>query len=136
MSGLGHTVQGTSGNVHDVLEGNSVLHGQEIDAYGDACYQCIHKRPDAKLGVRWHVAMRPCKRWPLDKSDSLDRLTDQVKKAKAGIRSKVEYPFRVIKRQFRYCFDKKFSKMLNMAKIGEKFIKELFKNCCTFNKFN
>jgi IS5 family transposase len=35
-----------------VLEGNSVLHGQEVDAYGDAGYQGIHKRPDAKLGVR------------------------------------------------------------------------------------
>ena len=101
-SGLVHTVRGTSGNVHDVLEGNSLLHGQEVDAYGDAGYQGIHKRPDAKLGVTWHVAMRPGKRRALDKSDPLDQLTDQVEKAKAGIRAKVEHPFRVIKRQFGY----------------------------------
>ena len=46
--------------------------------------------------------MRPGKRRALDKSDPLDQLTDQVEKAKAGIRAKVEHPFRVIKRQFGY----------------------------------
>jgi IS5 family transposase len=46
-SGLVHTVRGTSGNVHDVTEGNSLLHGQETDAFGDARYQGIEKRPDA-----------------------------------------------------------------------------------------
>jgi IS5 family transposase len=62
----------------------------------------IHKRPDAKSCVTWHVAMRPGKRRALDKSDPLDQLTDRVEKAKAGIRAKVEHPFRVIKRQFGY----------------------------------
>jgi IS5 family transposase len=65
-SGLVNTVRGISGNVHDMLEGHSLLHGQEVDAYGDAGYQGIHKRPDAKLGVTWHVAMRPSKRRTLD----------------------------------------------------------------------
>ena len=72
--GLVHTVRGTSGNVHDVLEGNSLLHGQEEDAYGDAGYQGVDKRPDANADVTWHIA----------------------------IRAKVEHPFRVIKRQFGY----------------------------------
>lgn len=58
-SGLVHTVRGTSGNVHDVIEANSLLHGQEIDAFADAGYQGVDKRPDAKSGVRWHVAMCP-----------------------------------------------------------------------------
>ena len=35
-SGLVHTVRGTSGNVSDVVEGNSLLHGKEADAFGDA----------------------------------------------------------------------------------------------------
>jgi hypothetical protein len=35
-SGLVHTVIGTSGNVADVVEGNSLLHGQETDGFGDA----------------------------------------------------------------------------------------------------
>jgi IS5 family transposase len=101
-SGLVHTVRGTSGNVHDVIEGNSLLHGQEEDAYGDAGYQGADKRPDAKADVAWHIAMRPGKRRALDKNDPRDALTDKIEKAKAGIRAKVEHPFRVIKRQFGY----------------------------------
>lgn len=101
-SGLVHTVRGTSGNVHDVVEGNSLLHGQETDAFGDAGYQGIEKRPDAKAGVTWHVAMKPGKRRALDKEEVIDAMLDQVEKIKAGIRAKVEHPFRVIKRQFGY----------------------------------
>ena len=100
--GLVPTVRGTSGNVHDVLEGNSLLHGQEEDAYGDSGYQGVDKRPDAKAGVAWHIAMWPGKRKALDKSDARDALTDKIEKAKAGRRAKVEHPFRVIKRQFGY----------------------------------
>jgi IS5 family transposase len=101
-SGLVHTVRGTSGNVHDVTEGNSLLHGEETQAYGDAGYQGVDKRPDANPKVTWHVAMRPGKRKLLDKSNAADALIDQAEKLKAGIRAKVEHPFRVIKRQFGY----------------------------------
>ncbi|KGW18154.1 transposase DDE domain protein [Burkholderia pseudomallei ABCPW 1] len=101
-SGLVHTVRGTSGNVNDVLEANSLLHGEETDAFGDAGYQGVHKRPDVRAGVSWHVAMKPGRRRTLDKSKPLDALIDQIERIKAGIRAKVEHPFRVIKRQFGY----------------------------------
>ena len=58
-SGLVHTVRGTSGNVGDAAEGNSLLHGQMSVAFGDAGYQGIQKRPDEKASVTWYVAMRP-----------------------------------------------------------------------------
>lgn len=99
-SGLVHTVRGTSGNVNDVVEANSLLHGQETDVFADAGYQGAHKRPDAKADVQWHVAMRPGLRKLLDKADPKDALTEQVERIKASIRAKVEHPFRVIKRQF------------------------------------
>ena len=99
-SGLVHTVRGTSGNVNDVVEANSLLHGQETDVFADAGYQGAHKRPDAKEDVKWHVAMRPGKRKLLDKTDPVDALTEQIERIKASIRAKVEHPFRVIKRQF------------------------------------
>ena len=99
-SGLVHTVRGTSGNVNDVVEANSLLHGQETDVFADAGYQGAHKRPDAKEDVQWHVAMRPGLRKLLDKADPKDALTEQVERIKASIRAKVEHPFRVIKRQF------------------------------------
>jgi IS5 family transposase len=100
QSGLVHTVRGTSGNVNDVIEANSLLHGDETEAFADAGYQGAHKRPDAKSNVRWHIAMRPGKRAALDKTKRVDQLIDQVERLKASIRAKVEHPFRVIKRQF------------------------------------
>ena len=99
-SGLVHTVRGTSGNVNDVVEANALLHGEETEAFGDAGYQGAHKRADAKEGVRWNVAMRPGKRAAIDKTTVVGQLTDQLERLKAGIRAKVEHPFRVIKRQF------------------------------------
>ena len=101
-SGLVHTVRGTSGHVGDITEGNSLLHGQETDAFGDAGYQGIGKRPDAKDSVTWHIAMKPGQRKMLRKDKASDVLVNALEKLKAGIRAKVEHPFRVIKRQFGY----------------------------------
>ena len=95
-------MRGTSGNVHDATEGNSLLHGEETLAYGDAGYQGIAKRPDANPNVNWHVAMRPRKCRTLDKNNAADALIDQAEKLQASLRAKVEHPFRVIKRQFGY----------------------------------
>ena len=101
-SGLVHTVRGTSGNVGDVVEANSLLHGQEANAFGDAGYQGVDKRPDANPNVHWHVALRPSLRRALDKDKPLEALIDQLERTKASIRAKVEHPFRVIKQQFGY----------------------------------
>ena len=99
-SGLVHTVRGTAGSVGDVVEANTLLHGEETEAWGDAGYQGASKRPDARDGVRWHIAMRPDKRKLLDKARLVDDLTDQLERIKASIRAKIEHPFRVIKRQW------------------------------------
>jgi IS5 family transposase len=100
-SGLVHTVRGTSGHVADVTEGNSLLHGEEAEVFGDAGYQGADKRPDAKKDVTWHVAMRLGKRKALDKDNNpADALIDRLEKIKAAIRAKVEYAFGVAKRQF------------------------------------
>lgn len=99
-SGLVHTVRGTSGHVSDIAEANTLLHGEESVAFGDAGYQGIEKRPDATQDVTWHVAMRPGKRKVLNKENEADAMIDKAEKLKAGIRAKVEHPFRVIKRQF------------------------------------
>ena len=44
--------------------------------------------------------MRPGKRKKLNKGNEADAMLDQAEKLKAGVRAKVEHPFRVIKRQF------------------------------------
>ena len=99
-SGLVHTVRGTSGSVNDVVEANALLHGEETEAWGDAGYQGAAKRPDAKAGARWNIAMRPGKRRQLDKTKRVEQLIDQLERIKASIRAKVEHPFGVIKRRF------------------------------------
>ena len=101
-SGLVHTVHGTSGHVSDIAEANTLLHGEESLAFGDAGYQGVDKRPDTNADITWHIAMRPGKRRALDKDDEADALLDQAEKLKASVRAKVEHPFRVIKRQFGY----------------------------------
>ena len=92
-SGLVHTVRGTAGHVSDIAEGNSLLHGQETLGFGDAGYQGIEKRPDAKTGITWHIAMRPGKRKKLNQDNEADALLDQAEKLKASVRAKVEHPF-------------------------------------------
>jgi IS5 family transposase len=99
-SGLVHSVEGTAANVNDVTQAHKLLHGEEADAFADAGYQGAHKRPEAKGGVNWHVAMRPGKRKALDLNDPAQAITDKIERVKASIRAKVEHPFRVIKKQF------------------------------------
>jgi IS5 family transposase len=99
-SGLVHTVRGTSGNVNDVVVANSLLHRHESVVFADAGYQGAARRPDARAGVNWRIALHPGRRRALDNGNEIDALVDQVEKLKAGVRAKVEHPFRVIKRQF------------------------------------
>lgn len=101
-SGLVHTVRITAANVYEVNEVNALLHGEEAQVYADAGYRGIPSRSDAKSGFNWNIAMGPGKRKLLDKENPLDSLIDKLEKVKAGIRAKVEHPFRVIKRQFGY----------------------------------
>lgn len=100
-SGLARTVIGTAANVHDINAAEASLHGKETDVYADAGYQGIEKRCKANA-VRWHVAMRPGRRRQLDLNDRLGAIFDQIERLKAGIRAKVEHPFRVLKQQFGY----------------------------------
>ena len=101
-SGLVHTVRGTARHVHDITEGHSLLYGQKKVVFADAGYQGVDKRPDAKPEIQWHVLMRPGKRKALDKSHAADAMLDAAEKLKASVRAKMEYPFRVIKRQCGY----------------------------------
>jgi IS5 family transposase len=99
-SGLVHTVRGTSGHVNDVVEANSLLHRQERVVFADAGYQGAARRPDARAGVNWRIALRLGKRRALDRSNEIDALVSQVEELEASVRAKVEHPFRVVKRQF------------------------------------
>lgn len=99
QSGLVHTVVGTAANVNDVTQAGALLHGQEKAAFGDAGYRGVDKRPEAQ-GPTWFVAMQPGKRKALDTTKKWARLVVKAEQLKAGVRAKVEHPFRVVKQQF------------------------------------
>ena len=59
-TGLVHSLSTTAANSSDVTEAHRLLHGGETEAWGDAGYQGVEKRPEhARSGVSWRVAMRP-----------------------------------------------------------------------------
>ena len=99
-TGLIHSMETTTANVHALTSAAKLLHGEETVVYADAGYQGIEKRPEVEgKSIGFHVAMRPGKRRSLP--DTLEgRVDDLIETAKANIRAKSEHPFRVIKRQF------------------------------------
>ena len=102
-SGLVHSVVGTAANVSDISQVDQLLHGEETMVGADAGYTGIEKRPEHEgRQVVWQVAARRSTYKKLDKDSALYKATRKIEKAKAQIRSKVEHPFRVIKRQFGY----------------------------------
>ena len=101
QSGLVHTVIGTAANISDINVAGALLHGEEHAAFGDAGYQGVHKRAEAK-GPVWHVAMRAGKRRKLNEFIEPHFLAERAEKMKASIRAKVEHPFHVIKNLFHH----------------------------------
>lgn len=100
-SGLVHTVVATPANTADITQAGALLHGEEEVAFGDAGYQGVDKRAEAK-GPQWHVAMKPGKRRELDLTRDWARLLDKAEQLKASVRAKVEHPFHVVKNLFRH----------------------------------
>jgi IS5 family transposase len=95
-----HNIIGTAANINDVTQGHGLLHGEEtVVLFADAGYQGTTKRSKTTV-MDWHAAMRPGKRRVLDKQTKRGALPDMAEQLKAGVRAKVEYPFRVIKCQF------------------------------------
>ena len=101
-SGLVHTVTCTAANVADITEASKLLHGQEALAFADAGYIGVEKRDELKgVDVQWHVAAkRSAVNAPPE--GELKQATKTLEYIKAAVRSKVEHPFRVVKRQFGY----------------------------------
>ena len=101
-TGLTHTVVGTAANVNDVTQAQALLSGEETEVYADAGYQGVEKREEnLEVPVTWHVAMRPGKRRALPDTP-WGALLEQIERAKASIRAKVEHPFHVVKNLFRH----------------------------------
>ena len=91
-SGLIHSVQTTSANVHDLTPAPELLHREETLVYADAGYQGIDKRQEMEgKPIEFRVAMRPGKRRVLPETSD-GRLLDLIETAKAHIRPKWNTP--------------------------------------------
>jgi transposase, IS5 family len=99
-SGLVHTVVATAANEADVEVVDELLHGKEQVAYADAGYAGAQHRVTRK-GLRWEIAARRGRIQALPDGRH-KRDLEKTERRKAGIRARVEHPFRVVKRQFGY----------------------------------
>lgn len=99
-SGLVHTVVTTAANEADVTVVDELLHGKETEVHADAGYTGAEKRVQRKK-LTWKIAEKRGKIKAMPEGGEKRRL-QATEKAKASIRSRVEHPFRVIKRQFGY----------------------------------
>lgn len=97
--GMIHSIKTTAANVHDIVMGKGLLHGEEARVIGDAGYLGIEKREEhQRRQVTWFISQRPGKRRQMSKSSD----AYQTEKLKAQMRAKVEHSFATIKRQFGY----------------------------------
>ena len=88
-SGLIHSAQTISTNVHDLTPAPELLHGEETLVYADAGYQGIDKRQEIKgKPIEFRVAMRPGKSLVL-RETSEGRLLGLLETGKTHIRAKV-----------------------------------------------
>lgn len=97
-SGLVHTVTTTPANESDVAQVADLLHGKEEEVYADSGYRGARKRVNRK-DLKWHIAARPSDIARMPEGRKKERVRKEEHR-KASMRSKVEHPFRVIKRQF------------------------------------
>ncbi len=100
-NGLVHTMQATTGKVSDYSMSETLLRGEEATAHGDRGYADKTREPDRPrgeddVGRRWFV--------PFKRSKGCDTTPEQkrLNRLLAALRSAVEHPFRVLKRQFGY----------------------------------
>ena len=97
--GLVHALEVTTGKVSDYSMAETLLHGDEQTAHGDRGYADKTREPDRvreedEAGPRWFV--------PFKRAKGCDTTPEQkrLNRLMAGLRSAVEHPFRVLKRQF------------------------------------
>jgi IS5 family transposase len=102
-SGLVHTVVATPGNVSDVTQAHKLLHGDEKHGMGDAGYTGVEKRAEnaGNTKIEWHIAAKRSKVKKIA-DDTVRCALEELERAKASIRSKVEHQFLIVKNMFKY----------------------------------
>jgi IS5 family transposase len=96
-SGIVHTLQITTAEVHDSQVFDYLLHGKEREVYGDKAY---HNSEKAKWfrqhGVKWKVLRKAVR------GKSLTEFQEATNKKFSSVRAKVERPFLVVKHLWKF----------------------------------
>ncbi len=92
-----HSVCTSAASVSDVHMLPDLLHGAEKKVWGDAGYQGQTEAIHAAAPEAQDMTSRRTKR-----KDSVDEVERRKNRTKARVRSKVEWPFRILKRVFGY----------------------------------
>lgn len=96
-SGLVHTVVCTTASIHDSQEFDELLHGDELEIYGDKAYASESKKQRYQSeGKIWNVARKSSRSRPLSERDKL------WNKKRNKVRAKGEHAFGVVKHLWGY----------------------------------
>ena len=94
-SGTVHSLEATTAKVHDSRIWTELLHGEEKSVWADKGYvSAEHEAAFSKDGKLWGVMRKS------SKGGQLDPIDEEANRIIAKVRTKVEHPFRVLKRQF------------------------------------
>jgi IS5 family transposase len=105
FSGLVHTIEVTSANIHDVSVAAKLIREDDEVVYGDSGYLGIDKREEVVSdehlsSIDYRINRRPSSLQKVsDNSLDWDRM---IEHAKSSVRCKVEHPFRTVKCLFGY----------------------------------
>jgi transposase, IS5 family len=102
VSGLVHSMVGTSANVSDISQAANLLHGEESSVHADAGYLGLEKRKEMQgrdLGFDIAKKRSVVRKLP----DGPEREAARAEeRSKAQVRAIVEHPFHVVKNLFRH----------------------------------
>ena len=106
-SGYVHTITGTAANVHDIEEAPKLFREDDNVGYGDSGYLGIEKREEVKTDpnlskIVFRINKRPSSIKVNEKNYNGFNWDRYIENRKSSVRSKVEHPFLIVKRQFGY----------------------------------
>ena len=96
-SGVVHSLETSTAKVHDSQVWNELLHGGEASVWADKGYVSAERKAGFEGPDKFWGVMRKA-----PKGGDLHPIDEQINRLIAKVRSRVEHPFRVLKRQFSY----------------------------------
>lgn len=96
-SGVVHSLETSTAKVHDSRVWDDLLHGGETSVWADKAYVSAEREAAFEGPGKFWGVMRKA-----PKGGELHPIDEHINRLIAKVRSKVEHPFRILKRQFGY----------------------------------